>query len=71
MTDHNRVSAWIDGYVKAWNSNDPEHIGDLFTEDAEYYTAPSTRRGAAATRSSPTGWSGRTSPARPPSSGRR
>ncbi|GIH80808.1 SgcJ/EcaC family oxidoreductase [Planobispora longispora] len=40
MTDHNRVSAWIDGYVKAWNSNDPEHIGDLFTEDAEYYTAP-------------------------------
>jgi uncharacterized protein (TIGR02246 family) len=40
MTDLNRVTAWIDGYVQAWNSNDPADIGALFTEDAEYYTAP-------------------------------
>ncbi len=40
MTDLNRVSAWIEGYVRAWNSNDATDIGALFTEHAEYYTAP-------------------------------
>lgn len=35
-----RVRAWIDAYVEAWNSNDPAQIGALFTDDAEYYTAP-------------------------------
>jgi len=40
MTDLSRVTAWIDGYVRAWNSNDPDEIGALFTDDAEYYTAP-------------------------------
>jgi uncharacterized protein (TIGR02246 family) len=40
MTDTHRVDAWVDGYVQAWNSNDPADIGALFTEDAEYYTAP-------------------------------
>jgi uncharacterized protein (TIGR02246 family) len=34
------VRRWIDGYVKAWNSNDPNDIRDLFTEDAEYSTEP-------------------------------
>ena len=34
------VDAWIQGYVAAWNSNDPEAIGGLFTDDARYYTAP-------------------------------
>ncbi len=40
MTDLDRVTAWIDGYVRAWNTNDPADIRALFTEDAEYYTAP-------------------------------
>ncbi|MGV9775743.1 nuclear transport factor 2 family protein [Streptosporangium sp. NPDC003464] len=40
MTDLSRVATWIDGYVQAWNSNDPAHIGALFTEDATYCTAP-------------------------------
>jgi uncharacterized protein (TIGR02246 family) len=40
MTDPDRVTTWIDGYVRAWNTNDPADIGHLFTEDAEYYTAP-------------------------------
>ncbi|OLB77766.1 MAG: hypothetical protein AUI14_15185 [Actinobacteria bacterium 13_2_20CM_2_71_6] len=40
MTDLNGVTAWIDGYVRAWNSNDPAEIGALFTPDAEYFTAP-------------------------------
>ncbi len=35
-----RVQAWVDGYVRAWNSNDPTVIGGLFTEDAAYYTEP-------------------------------
>jgi hypothetical protein len=25
------VQAWIDGYVRAWNSNDPADIRALFT----------------------------------------
>jgi hypothetical protein len=36
----NQVTEWIDGYVRAWNSNDPDEIGALFTADAEYRTAP-------------------------------
>jgi ketosteroid isomerase-like protein len=40
MTELSRVTAWIDGYVRAWNSNDPDEIGALFTEDAAYFTAP-------------------------------
>src|SRR5437660_11840201 len=36
--DH--VEAWMLGYVRAWTSNAPDEIGDLFTDDAEYYTAP-------------------------------
>jgi len=40
MSDADRVTAWIDGYVRAWNSNDPADIGALFTDDARYYTAP-------------------------------
>ncbi|MFI7705878.1 nuclear transport factor 2 family protein [Nonomuraea sp. NPDC049480] len=31
---------WIEGYVRAWNSNDPDDISALFTEDAVYYTEP-------------------------------
>ncbi len=40
MTDQHQVTAWVDGYIRAWNSNDPADIGALFTDDAEYYTAP-------------------------------
>ena len=35
-----RVQRWIDGYVKAWQTNDPGDIGVLFAPDAVYYTAP-------------------------------
>jgi ketosteroid isomerase-like protein len=34
------VRAWVDAYVRAWNSNDPTEIGALFAEDAAYYTEP-------------------------------
>jgi hypothetical protein len=40
MTDLIAVTAWIDGYRRAWNSNDPDDIDSLFTTDAEYFTAP-------------------------------
>ena len=30
----------MDGYVAAWNSNEPAAIGGLFSEDAAYYTEP-------------------------------
>jgi hypothetical protein len=31
---------WVAGYVAAWESNDPEQIGALFSDDAVYLTAP-------------------------------
>jgi ketosteroid isomerase-like protein len=40
MTDSSTVTSWIDGYLRAWDSNAPDDIRALFTEDAEYRTAP-------------------------------
>jgi hypothetical protein len=40
MPTTEQVRVWIDGYVKAWNSNLSEDIGALFSDDARYYTAP-------------------------------
>ena len=40
MTDRGAVEKWVGRYVRAWSSNDPDEIGGLFTEEAEYYTAP-------------------------------
>ena len=34
------VQRWLDDYVAAWRSYDPEAIGDLFGEDAEYRYQP-------------------------------
>jgi len=34
------LNAWVEAYVRAWQSNDPADIGRLFAEDALYYTAP-------------------------------
>jgi ketosteroid isomerase-like protein len=34
------VERWVEAYVRAWETNDPSAIGELFTEDANYYTAP-------------------------------
>jgi uncharacterized protein (TIGR02246 family) len=35
-----RLQAWVEAYVAAWNCNDPAAIGALFTEDAAYHTEP-------------------------------
>lgn len=48
-TASDRTANWIDGYLRAWRSNDPDDIGALFTDDAVYLTAPDAepRRGRA------------------------
>lgn len=38
--DRRTVDRWIEGYERAWSSNDADDIGALFTEDARYRTAP-------------------------------
>ena len=34
------LQEWVEAYIRAWNSNDPDDIGALFTDDALYYTEP-------------------------------
>ncbi len=34
------LERWIDRYVRAWESNDPDDIGALFAGGARYFTAP-------------------------------
>lgn len=31
-----RLNTWMDGYVDAWTTNDPDSIAALFAEDAVY-----------------------------------
>ena len=38
--DEQAVAAWLDGYSRAWGTYDPEQIGALFSEDAEYHYDP-------------------------------
>jgi uncharacterized protein (TIGR02246 family) len=38
--DEGTLRQWMEGYLRAWQGNDPEDIGALFTDDALYYTAP-------------------------------
>jgi uncharacterized protein (TIGR02246 family) len=44
------VQAWLDRYVAAWETYDPDAIGELFAEDAEYryHPADEPTRGRAA-----------------------
>jgi len=37
------VKKWVDGYVKAWGTNDPADIAALFTPGATYATGPFDR----------------------------
>ncbi|MGE3194508.1 MAG: nuclear transport factor 2 family protein [Microbacteriaceae bacterium] len=40
MTDETTVTAWMTAYLTAWDSNEPDDIRALFTDDAQYLTAP-------------------------------
>jgi hypothetical protein len=49
MMDHAAVQRWLDNYVQAWKTYDPQQIGDLFSEDAAYsspYYEPTKGRSA-------------------------
>jgi nuclear transport factor 2 (NTF2) superfamily protein len=37
---HEQVAQWLAAYSKAWESYDPQAIGDLFSADAAYYYHP-------------------------------
>ena len=39
--DHDRAQAWLDRYVAAWKSYDPNDIGALFSVDVRYRYYPS------------------------------
>ncbi len=34
------LAAWVEAYRRAWESNDPDDVRALFTEDALYRTEP-------------------------------
>jgi ketosteroid isomerase-like protein len=40
MTEPSTVTGWMTDYLTAWDSNAPDDIRALFTDDAEYRTAP-------------------------------
>jgi ketosteroid isomerase-like protein len=40
MVNEQTVTEWVNAYVRAWESNSPQDIGTMFTDDAVYYTAP-------------------------------
>jgi hypothetical protein len=48
--DREAAQAWLDRYVEAWQTYDPERIGSLFSDDVEYryhpYEEPVTGRDA-------------------------
>ena len=61
---HDDANRWLQAYVEAWRTYEPDAIGALFTADARVPLPPVGRsRSRAATPSSPTGWPTRTSPA--------
>jgi hypothetical protein len=37
---HESVQAWLDAYAHAWETYDPDQIGALFSDDAEYRWHP-------------------------------
>ena len=38
--NRNDFQIWLDRYIEAWRSGDARAIGDLFSQDAEYYHGP-------------------------------
>lgn len=40
MIERAAVRRWVDGYLDAWTTNDPDGLAELFTEDARYFTLP-------------------------------
>jgi len=40
MLDRSTVTSWLNAYIGAWKTYDPQAIGDLFSENATYYYTP-------------------------------
>jgi uncharacterized protein (TIGR02246 family) len=40
MSSLDAVTAWVANYRRAWESNAPQDIADLFAQDAAYFTEP-------------------------------
>lgn len=40
MIDHASVATWLESYIHAWKTYDPELIGSLFSEQATYAYNP-------------------------------
>ncbi len=38
--NHEQFQGWLDAYVEAWNTYDPQQIGALFSADANYRYHP-------------------------------
>ncbi len=38
--DRTAAQGWLDRYIDAWRTNEPEHVEALFTEDVEYRYHP-------------------------------
>src|SRR5262245_15661613 len=38
--DHAGFQDWLNRYIDAWRSGDPAAIGDLFSENAQYFYGP-------------------------------
>jgi len=35
-----RTSDWLDGYLRAWRTKEPDDVRAIFTDDAEYWFRP-------------------------------
>jgi ketosteroid isomerase-like protein len=40
MTSLDAVTAWVQNYRSAWESNEPADVASLFADDAAYFTEP-------------------------------
>ena len=40
MVDRAALADWVERYVAAWNSNEPDEVAALFTPDGRYQTEP-------------------------------
>lgn len=58
MSAGSSTDSWIQRYLVAWESNRPDDIGDLFSDNATYYTAP-YRAGWQGRQAIIDGWLGR------------
>ncbi|HWR84719.1 MAG TPA: nuclear transport factor 2 family protein [Rhodoglobus sp.] len=40
MSDRTAAAAWVEAYRRAWESNEPDDIRAVFTDDARYFPSP-------------------------------